>query len=101
MEIRSVVKVPASIARGEYQEWIVNNGHMPTVLSGAELQGKARLYGGRYAASRDAVIGRIAEYNVTDDVVLMRVRDNGPMRWCRVWVDMHTRSRVRVETSDS
>jgi len=66
---------------GRYQLHVLCKGHIPGVLSGAELQGRSREYGGRYAASRDAVRRFVAQYGVTDAIV--RTLPGCP----RVWVD--------------
>jgi hypothetical protein len=66
---------------GRYQIHVLCKGHIPGVLSGAELQGRAREYGDRYAASRNAVRRFVAQYGVTDAIV--RSIPGCP----RVWVD--------------
>jgi len=66
------IEIPASDvpARfGRYQIHVLEYGHIPGVLSGAELQGRARGYGDRYAASRNAVRQFLAQYGVTDAIV--------------------------------
>jgi len=78
------IEIPASEvpARfGSYQLHVLCRGHVPGVLSGAELQGRAREYGDRYAASRNAVRRFVAQYGVTDAIV--RSIPGCP----RVWVD--------------
>lgn len=87
------VIVPAKLAKGEYQYHVLESGHEPGVLSGAELQGKAREYGGVYAASRASVVARVMDYGVTDALVLLP----HTRRWTRVWVDMRSRERVSLE----
>jgi len=72
-------QVPARF--GSYQIHVLCKGHIPGVLSGAELQGRSREYGDRYAASRDAVRRFVAQYGVTDAIV--RTLPGCP----RVWVD--------------
>jgi hypothetical protein len=54
---------------GSYQLHVLCRGHIPGVLSGAELAGRAREYGDRYAASRQAVRRFLAQYGVTDAIV--------------------------------
>jgi hypothetical protein len=66
---------------GRYQLRVLCKGHIPGVLSGAELAGRAREYGDRYAASRQAVRRFLAQYGVTDAIV-------PSLPGCpRVWVD--------------
>ena len=87
------IEIPASEvpARfGSYQLHVLRRGHIPGVLSGAELQGRSREYGDRYAASRDAVRRFVAQYGVTDAIV--RTLPGCP----RVWVDGEGRP-VRVK----
>ena len=72
-------EVPARF--GRYQIHVLVNGHIPGVLSGAELRGRAREYGDRYAASRRAVAKFVAQYGVRTACV-----PSLPGR-SRVWVD--------------
>jgi hypothetical protein len=66
---------------GRYQLHVLCRGHIPGVLSGAELAGRAREYGDRYAASRQAVARFLAQYGVTSAIV-------PSLPGCpRVWVD--------------
>lgn len=48
-------------ARGRYQRDLLSGR---AALSGADLRGTARRYGGRYAASRSAVLGRVEDAGV-------------------------------------
>ena len=66
---------------GRYQLYVLEYGHIPGVLSGAELRGRAREYGDRYAASRRAVAKFVAQYGVRTACV-----PSLPGR-SRVWVD--------------
>jgi len=52
-----------------YQLHVLCKGHIPGVLSGADLQEHSRKYGDRYAASRNAVRRFVAQYGVTDAIV--------------------------------
>jgi len=85
-----LVTVPASRipARwGWYQRHVLEDGHQPGVLSGAELAGKARnQFGGSYAASRRAVEALLAEYDVRSELVLMASSKTSPKRVARVWL---------------
>ena len=74
------------LARGEYQRYIVLNGHCPSVLSGSELVGKAREYGSRYASSRENVCKRVKDkYHIESKLILCEL--NNVKRYRRVWVD--------------
>jgi len=78
------IEIPASHvpARfGSYQLHVLCKGHIPGVLSGAELTGRSREYGDRYAASRRAVARFVAQYGVRTALV-----PSLPGR-PRVWVD--------------
>lgn len=44
------------LARGEYQRGLLSGYY---ALSGADLKGKAKKYGGHYARSRGAVLARV------------------------------------------
>jgi len=84
-----LVTVPASRipARwGWYQRHVLEDGHQPGVLSGAELEGKAKQFGGSYANSRSAVEALLAEYGVRSELVLMANGKRSPKRVSRVWV---------------
>lgn len=71
-----------SLPRGEYAVYVAENGHIPGVLSGAELRGKAKHYGAWYAKKRGETAAFLSQhYGVTDRLVLIN------SRWCRVWVD--------------
>ncbi len=50
---------------GHYQRHVLAYGHEPGVLSGAELEGKAAKYSGRYAASRGPVVAWAKQRGVT------------------------------------
>lgn len=43
----------------DYVVNVINNGHLPGVLSGAELKGNARRYGGKYAVTRAKVAAAV------------------------------------------
>jgi len=78
------IEIPASDvpARfGRYQIHVLEYGHIPGVLSGAELAGRSREYGDRYAASRHAVARFVAQYGVR--AALVPSLPGRP----RVWVD--------------
>lgn len=77
------ITVPATIARGSYQQHVVRHGHIPGVLSGAEIRGKARSYGGGYARSRARVAATLRALGVTQSMIL----HPESRRWTRVWTD--------------
>lgn len=56
IEITLPPEVYRRVARGTYQRALLSGDAR---WSGADLQGKARRYGGRYKASRDAVLARL------------------------------------------
>jgi hypothetical protein len=87
------VEIPASEvpARfGRYQLHVLEYGHVPGVLSGAELRGSAREYGDRYEDSRWGVRQFVKQYGVTDAIVLSI--PGHP----RVWVDEKTGQPVEI-----
>lgn len=53
---QSALTAALKLARGSYQRGIIH-GHY--ALSGADLKGKAKKYGGHYARSRGAVLARV------------------------------------------
>lgn len=74
------IMVPRSkFGRGNYAEHVVSNGHVPGVLSGAELRGKASEYGTWYAKKREEVI---------HDIYMAADVEVGYLKYNRkVWVD--------------
>jgi hypothetical protein len=52
----TAVAAALALCKGCYQRDVVNGYE---ALSGSTLRGKARRYGGRYAASRDALLARL------------------------------------------
>jgi hypothetical protein len=80
-------EVPARF--GRYQIHVLVNGHVPGVLSGAELRGRSREYGDRYAAARRKVAQFAFQYGVR--AVLVSSLPGRP----RVWVDKDG-NRVRI-----
>ena len=88
-----LISIPASAipVRATYQRDVIERGHVPGVLSGANLRGKARQYGGSYAGSR-AVAATVAARHA-GAVSALRLVDS---RWCRVWVNRETGERVEL-----
>ncbi len=74
------IPVSAVPARATYIAHVLQAGHRPGVLSGAELRGKARRYAGSYCRSRDKAAALAAAHGVKQGLVL---GDN--RRWTRVW----------------
>ena len=73
--IRTPVKIPA---RATYLRHVLEAGHRPGVLSGAELRGRAKRYASYWRARKRAVA--IAyQHGIRDDLVLIK------SRWARVW----------------
>mgnify|MGYP000120142602 CR=1 FL=1 len=68
----------------DYMEHVVNAGHVPGVLSGSEIKGKAASYGGSYARTRDKVASAVAKLVAVHDGY---VYDADRARRVRVWVD--------------
>jgi len=78
------IEIPASDvpARfGRYQIHVLEYGHVPGVLSGAEIRGRAGEYRDRYAASRDAVERFVARHGVR--IGTLKTSPGRPL----VWVD--------------
>lgn len=74
--------------RAHYIRRVLDCGHVPGVLSGALLQGKARRYGASYARSRARAAAIAAQVGVMSALVPVDVgTQSKPMRrLCRVWV---------------
>jgi len=52
MNLGGEIMNPVTLPKGDYALHVLEEGHVPGVLSGAELKGKARQYGGWYARKR-------------------------------------------------
>lgn len=67
---------------GTYAKSVIEDGHLPGVLSGGALRGKAKLYGGWYKRQRTAVTAALSQLGIESQLVL----SEGPRpRWTRVW----------------
>lgn len=58
-----------ALARGTYQRDVLLGYE---AMSGSTLKGKAARYGGRYEASRDALMERLSEAGISTQIVTMR-----------------------------
>jgi hypothetical protein len=78
------VTIPAATLPrlGAYALRVIACGHVPGVLSGAELRGKARRYGGRYARQRGKASAALAPHNISPGYALLPDR----RRHCAVWL---------------
>lgn len=82
-----IVYVPASIVgRSEYKRRVVEHGHVPGVLSGAELKGNAKKWSGSYARQRAEVEALVAAHNIKPGIVEGK----------RVWTDATTGEPVEL-----
>lgn len=82
------ITISAEIShRASYIRHVLDNGHIPGVLSGANIKGKARRYGGKYARSRAIAAAIAAAVGVKQDVILLDrgSKDKPARRLCRVW----------------
>jgi hypothetical protein len=79
------ITVPAKAlqTRSHYARHVAEQGHVPGVLSGAELRGKAKQYGASYARMRRRVEGLLSLRGIHSALVL----DAHSKRYVRVWVD--------------
>lgn len=93
MKTITINRSDLDVGRSEYALETVERGHIPGVLSGAELKGAAREYGGHYARMRR----RAAE--AVESATAGRIRDGKALRdsrWVRCWVDQ-SGDPVRIE----
>jgi len=76
------ITIPAAAvsARATYVAHVIEAGHRAGVLSGVELRGKAKRYGGSYCRARAKAAAIAAAYGVRRNLVLSASR-----RWVRVW----------------
>jgi len=63
----------------KYRRHVVESGHVPGVLSGAELRGRAKFYGASYARSRRAVFDALER--------AYGIRVGTAVHNAKVWVD--------------
>ena len=76
-----IIPAAALPPRGRYLRYVLEHGHLPGVLSGAELKGRARSYGARYAEQRDRAAAIAWEYGGVASRLII-----GPTRRrVRVW----------------
>ena len=87
-----MVNIPPPPFRSRYARHVLEHGHRPNVLSGAELRGKARRYEGSYWRMRRRVMDYAAQHGVKAALVLHPVS----RRLARVWVDAETGERVQI-----
>lgn len=85
----TTVTIPASLVppSATYIADVLHYGHIPGVLSGANLKGKARKYGAHYARSRGQAMHIASQYGVKATYVLLdRGTPGKPKpRHCVVW----------------
>lgn len=76
------ISIPAAAVspRATYIAHVLEAGHRAGVLSGANLRGKAKRYGGSYCRARDKAAAIAATHGVHRNLVLSASR-----RWTRVW----------------
>ena len=90
------IEIAANHPGRAYARDCLENGHVPGVLSGANLQGTAKKYGRGYARSRENLTVWLEDvYDVTNELVLMNAYGD-TRRWCRVWVDVGSGERVQL-----
>lgn len=80
----------------DYARHVIEAGHEPGVLSGDELRGKARKYGGSYARMRGRVMRAISAASsgaIRSAIVLHEQR----RRHVAAWASTQTGAIVRVE----
>ena len=58
------ITIPKALTSGRYSEHVLEDGHIPGVLSGAELKGKARHYSGWYFRKRCQIVEAVKAYGV-------------------------------------
>lgn len=87
------IRVPEPNWRGRYAKYVLLNGHIPGVLSGAELVGNAKKYGASYAIQRKKAESYLIKYGIESRLVLV----GKPKRWSRVWVEIATGKPVKIE----
>lgn len=77
---------------GDYAKHVIRHGHVPGVLSGSELTGKARQYNVGYAKQRAKAAQLVASFGVQ-----IGYAKNENSRNVRVWVSAETGEPVRLD----
>ena len=80
--MRTIYIDPRILPRGYYAAHVAAHGHEPGVLSGAELRGRARRYGGWYQRQRERVARSLADLGIQSRLLLHPTA----RRLARVWV---------------
>jgi hypothetical protein len=75
--------LPKELRRSDYAIRVIDYGHEPGVLSGAELKGAAKKWAGKYAAKRAEVVKAMAAFGVYSEQIICPKRRVG----VRVWTD--------------
>jgi hypothetical protein len=75
--------LPKELRRSDYAIRVIDYGHEPGVLSGAELKGNAKKWSGKYAAKRAEVVKAMAAFGVYSEQIICPKRRVG----IRVWTD--------------
>ena len=78
-EVQYLIPVPVTL-RGDYLRQVIRNGHVPGVLSGANLKGKAKRYGAGYARQRKRAEAVVSQYGIRSGFALIN------SHWSRVWI---------------
>lgn len=76
----------------DYRRHVIEHGHWPGTLSGAELTGKAKEYGASYARSRRLVVEAV--YQATDGAVVGRAHTS--LHGAILWTHSETGDLVRL-----
>ncbi len=82
---------------GSYQEHVFYNGDVPGVLSGSELKGKAKQYGGKYHHSRLEVSSWVKDNFKISDLLIFSLEKR---RYVRVWVSKNRKFYIRFTDSE-
>lgn len=87
------------IAPGSYQKQLLLEGHMPGIMSGKSLKGRALRYNDRYRTSRQNLINRVEQqHGVSTQLVWFGEGTQRKER--RVWMDQNQERVKFMVTND-
>lgn len=84
------IKLPGAFT---YMSNVIENGHIPGVLSGTELKGKAKQFGSSYRDYRNKVAAMLFPYDIVPRIVF----DEERRRYVKVWTDTISEQRIQVK----
>lgn len=89
------IKIPAPARMGAYVRHVIEHGHRPGVLSGAELRGRARHWAASYYHQRRRAEEYVAPYSVVRGIAMVGSRR------CAVWMRDGVPAQCELDTAQA